>query len=56
MIEQKEAEKLKKFETGGEGKEKNKSFTQRKRRGDAEGAETREKRTGLKTGHYKESA
>jgi hypothetical protein len=32
MIEQKEAEKLRKFEMGGEGKEKNKNFTQRPQR------------------------
>jgi 23S rRNA pseudouridine2605 synthase len=32
MIEQKEAEKLRKFETGADGKEKNKNFTQRSHR------------------------
>jgi hypothetical protein len=32
MIEQKEAEKLRKFEVGGEGKEKNRSFAQRPQR------------------------
>jgi len=66
MIEQKEAEKLRKFETGGEGKEKNKSFTESKRRGDAESAEKDGKRTGLsgltgtqkprKTSHYRSPA
>jgi hypothetical protein len=32
MIEQKEAEKLRKFENGGEGREKNRNSTQRAQR------------------------
>jgi len=51
MIEQKEAEKLKRFEMGSKD---GTSHDEKKKRGfNTEGAEKRKKRTGLKTGHYK---
>jgi hypothetical protein len=58
LIEQKEAQKLGKPEAEREMRRardeerEEKDLAQRKRRGDAEDVEKREKRTGLKTGQY----
>jgi pseudouridine synthase len=58
LIEQKEAQKLGKFEAEREMRRardeerEEKDLAPRKRRGDAEDVEKREKRTGLKTGQY----